>query len=153
MVGVGLRIAKKITITILIGFLETFFIVSCGHYLDPEEKDNPQEVVWKLNKNVEGLRNLAVACMKRDSIAIFSIHYNEDGSVIYHLNMKDEGDIDLYSEIVTHKILVPELSMIKDEDTFLWSLNGQSLKDYRGEEVTVTDKDKLLSFILKDEAI
>ena len=47
---------------------------------EPEIVDNPQEAVLKLNKNVGGLKNLAAGCVAADSVAIFSIQYNEDGT-------------------------------------------------------------------------
>ena len=81
---------------ILSGILLVSIVSTCGkNNQEPEVVDNPQEAVWKLNKNVEGLKNLAAACVAADSIAIFSIQYNEDGSVLYRVNMKDGGDVDL----------------------------------------------------------
>lgn len=135
------------------GLLASFLLFSCNNKIEPENKDNPLEIVWKLNKNVEGLRNLAKACIKADSIAIFSIQYNDDGSVLYRLGMKDEGDLQLYSEIVANKLQVPELSMKSTGDNFVWSINGITLKDSKGQEVIVSDQTRTPSFTAEEGKI
>lgn len=120
---------------------------------EPELIDNPQEAVWKLNKNVQGLKDLAAGIVAADSIAIFSIHYNEDGSVLYCLDLKDGGDVDLYSEIVTHKIIVPKLSMNLVDDAFYWTVNSSFLTDQTGNRIAVADESMPISFLLQDEII
>lgn len=138
----------------LFGLLVVSLISAClNATLEPEEEETPSGVVWKLNKNVKGLRGLANACMKADSIAVFNIEYNDDGSVLYWLSMKNEGDIELYSEIVSDEILVPELSMQWVENAFFWTVNGVILTDLDGTRVTVTDLTRPISFILRDESI
>ncbi len=116
---------------------------------EPEIVDNPQEAVWKLNKNVEGLKSIAAA----DSVAIFSIQYNEDGSVLYRLNLKESSDVDLYSEIVTRKIVVPELSMNQAGEDFYWTVNGSFLTNLSGNRIAVMDESMPISFSLQDETI
>lgn len=109
--------------------------------LNPEgEQVVSHEVINKLNKNVEGLKRLAVACMEADSVAIFDIEYNEDGSVLYWLSMEDSGDIELYSEIVSPEISVPEVSIMKDGEEFFWMVNSVYLKDSKGNRISVTGK-------------
>lgn len=121
--------------------------------LGPEEDGSPLGTVWKLNKNVTGLRGLANACMNADSVALFNIEYNDDGSVLYWLSMKMGGDIDLYSEIVSQEICVPELSMQKVGGSFYWMVNGIFLTDSNGEQISVTDVTKPISFLLHDKSI
>lgn len=140
--------------TVLAGITVVSMVSACNKKnQEPEVIDNPQEAVWKLNKNVEGLKDLAAGIVAADSIAIFSIQYNEDGSVLYRLNLKEGGDVDLYSEIVTHKIIVPELSMNKVDDAFYWTVNGSFLTDQNGNRIAVADKSMPISFHLQDETI
>ena len=140
--------------TVLAGITVVSMVSACNKKSqEPEVIDNPQEAVWKLNKNVEGLKDLAAGIVAADSIAIFSIQYNEDGSVLYRVNLKDGGDIDLYSEIVTRKIQVPELSMNKADDAFFWTVNGSFLTDQTGTRVAVADESMPISFHLQDETI
>lgn len=120
---------------------------------EPQEDGTPLGSVWKLNKNVEGLRNLAKACMDTDSVAVFNITYNEDGSVLYWLSMKEGRDIDLFSEIVSEEICVPELSMTWDENDFYWTVNGAYLTGSDGSRISVTDLMKPISFLVHDESI
>ena len=140
--------------TLLAGIIVTSLVSACNKQnLEPEVVDNPQEAVWKLNKNVEGLKNLASGIVAADSISIFSIQYNRDGSVLYRLNLKDGGDVDLYSEIVTYKIVVPELSMNLVGDVFYWTVNGSFLTDQNGDRIAVADDSMPISFHLEDESI
>lgn len=140
--------------TVIVGITLVFLISACNKK-NPEQEivDNPQEVVWKLNKNRDGLKNLASGFVAADSIAIFSIQYNEDGSVLYRLNLKESGDVDLYSEIVAHRIAVPELSMNLSGEDFYWTVNGTFLTDQSGSRITVTDDSRPISFYLQDEMI
>ena len=119
----------------------------------PEDDGTPSTTVVKLNKNVVGLRDLANACMRADSIAVFSIEYNDDWSVLYWLSMKEGGDIELYSEIVSDEIRVPELSMKRNGNSFYWTVNGAFLKDSKGERICVTDSANPISFILRGDKI
>ena len=121
--------------------------------LVPVEDGSPLGAIWKLNKNVEGLRNLANVYMKADSIAIFNIDYNDDGSVKYWLSMKDGMDIELYSEIISEEICVPELSMEWDEGDFYWVVNGVPLYDSDGSRISVMDFSNPITFLLRDESI
>ena len=68
--------------------------LSSGIEIRPEDDGTPSTTVVKLNKNVSGLQDLAEACIKADSIAVFSIEYNDDGSVLYWLSMKAGGDFE-----------------------------------------------------------
>ncbi len=139
---------------LLSGILIASVISACKKKnLEPEIVDNPQEVVLKLNRNVGGLRGIAAGCAAADSIAIFSIQYNEDGSVLYRLNLKERGDVDLYSEIVTRKMKVPELSMNRDGEEFYWTVDGAFLKDLNGDRIAVSDASKPVSFVLRNETI
>ena len=136
------------------GMLIVSMVTACNKKnQEPEVVDNPQEAVWKLNKNVEGLKDFAAGIVAADSIAIFSIQYNEDGSVLYRLNLKEGGDVDLYSEIVTRKIVVPELSMNQAGGDFYWTVNGTFLTDQSGNRIAVADDSKPISFFLQDETI
>ena len=140
--------------TVVAGITVIVLVSACNKKnSEPEIVDNPQEAVWKLNKNVEGLKDLAAGIVAADSIAIFSIQYNEDGSVLYRLNLKDGGDVDLYSEIVTRKIVVPELSMNQADEDFYWTVNGSFLTDLSGNRIAVADALKPISFSLQDEII
>ena len=131
-----------------------FIISAClNKPLEPVEDGTPLGVVWKLNKNMEGLRRLADACIKSDSIAVFSLNYKDDGCVLYWLSMKDCGDLELFSEIVSEEVLAPELSMDWVDNTFYWMVNGVFLLDSRGSRVAVNDLTKPVSFLLHDEAI
>ena len=121
--------------------------------IDPVDDDSPVGTVWKLNKNVEGLKKLAKACMEADSVAFLSLNYHDDGSVLYWISMKKEGDIELFSEVVSEEIRVPELSMDKVEDCFYWTVDGVFLTDSEGSRVAVTDLAKPVSFLLNNESI
>ena len=138
----------------LIGLFFVSFISAClkGN-LDQEEGGALQGVVAKLNKNVEGLRNLSYSIMTVDSVAVFSMGYNYDGSVLYLLNMRGGENIELFSEIVSQEIPVPELSMEWDEKDFYWTVNGVLLTDSDGACVSVTDSSRPISFVLQDESI
>ena len=125
--------------------------VSPSH--DPVMDGAPPGTVLKLNKNVSGLRKLASACLKVDSIAVFCIDYNDDGSALYWLSMKEEGDIELYSEIISRDVRVPELSMEFVENDFYWSIDDVLVTDINGDHVAVTDFSKSVSFFLHDEVI
>lgn len=123
---------------------------------NPDTSDSQivqHEVVRKLNKNVEGLRKLAESSMKVDSVAIFNMDYNDDGSVLYWLSTKEGEDIELYSEIVSQEILVPELSMSWFENSFYWFINGSYLTDSEGNRIPVTDQTESISFSIRDERI
>ncbi len=148
------RVCKTLFRLFLIGLFFVSFISAClkGN-LNQEDGGAPQGVVVKLNKNVEGLRNLAYSIMNVDSVAIFSMGYNQDGSVLYLLNLKGGENIELFSEIVSQEIPVPELSMNRDENDFYWTVNGVLLTDSDGARVSVTDSSKPVTFVLQDESI
>lgn len=132
--------------------LVAFLIYACSPTpLDLKEQDFPIGSVWRLNKNQIGLQHLANACMKADSVAAFNLVYNTDGSVLYWLSMKDEGDIELFSEIVSDEFLVPELSMNREGEVFYWTVNGSYLNDSGGDRISVTDSTRQISFqVYKD---
>ena len=139
-------------------FLSGAFIVSlmsaCANTpLEPEEDRTPYEAVLKLDKNVAGLRKLAEACMSADSVAVFHIEYNEDRSVLYWLSMKAGGDIELFSEIVSEEMLIPELSMNRDDEIFYWTVNGSYLLDSDESRIAVTDYSRAVTFLLYEDAI
>ena len=141
---------------LLLGILAVSFLSAClssGLEIKPEDDGTPSTTVVKLNKNVGGLRDLAEVCLKADSIAVFNIEYNDDGSVLYWLSMKAGGDIELYSEIVSDEMRVPELSMKREGNSFYWTVNGDFLKDSKGGRISVTDPAKPISFILRGESI
>ena len=115
--------------------------------IDPVDDASPVGTVWKLNKNVEGLKKLAMSCMKADSVAFLSIQYNGDGSALYGLSMKDGSEIELLSEIVSEEIRFPELSMDKVDGSFYWMINGSFLTDSEGNRVSVTDLTMPVSFL------
>ena len=147
-------ITKGFSRILLLGILSMFIISAClNKPLEPVEDGTPLGVVWKLNKNMEGLRCLADACIKSDSIAVFSLNYKDDGCVLYWLNMKDCGDIELFSEIVSEDVLVPELSMDWVNNAFYWMVNGVFLLDSSGNRVAVSDLTKPVSFLLQDGSI
>ena len=78
----GDRVGILLGRTVLAGITVVSMLSACNKKnQEPEVIDNPQEAVWRLNKNVEGLKDLAASIVAADSIAIFSIQYNEDGSV------------------------------------------------------------------------
>lgn len=121
--------------------------------IKPEDDGTPSTTVVKLNKNVRGLRDLANACITADSIAVFNFEYNDDGSVLYWLSLKEGGNIELYSEIVSEEFLVPELSMVRVENEFYWTVSGEILTDSKGNRVSVTDLNKPISFVLRGDSI
>jgi hypothetical protein len=150
-------ILRRLFQTIIIGFFILSFFPAClkADNLDPEEEqqqDTPQEVVKKLNKNVVGLKGLAEACIRADSIAVFDIDYLTDGSVLYWLSLEKGGDIELYSEIVSSEMSVPELSMSKIGDEFFWIINGAYLTDSDGTKVSVAGMAKPV-FSMDEESI
>jgi hypothetical protein len=155
MKSVTFRLIKNL-IQIPLGLSAVLIVLSCRGTLEddkPEDDGTPSTTVMKLNKNVSGLRDLANACMRADSIAVFSIEYNDDWSVLYWLSMKEGGDIELYSEIVSDEIRVPELSMKRNGNSFYWTVNGAFLKDSKGERISVTDSSNPISFILRGDKI
>ena len=155
MKSAAFRLIKNL-IQIPLGLSAVLIVLSCRGTLEddkPEDDGTPSTTVMKLNKNVSGLRDLANACMRADSIAVFSIEYNDDWSVLYWLSMKEGGDIELYSEIVSDEIRVPELSMKRNGNSFYWTVNGAFLKDSKGERISVTDSSNPISFILRGDKI
>ena len=120
---------------------------------EPVEVSSPVGVVMRLNKNVEGLRNLAHACMSVDSVAIFSIGYNNDGSFLYLLNMREGENIEMYSEIHSDEFHVPELSMEWVDGEFCWTIDGVFLTDSKDARICVTDLSKPVTFLLQGESI
>ena len=130
-----------------------YFSACLSKDLEPEDDGTPSSTVAKLNRNVQGLRDVANACMNVDSIAFFNIEYHEDGSALYWLRMKGGGDIELYSEIVSDEILVPELSMVRKGESFYWTVNGTVLTDPKGNILSVTDDSNPISFILRNGSI
>lgn len=144
-----------ICILLVLGLIVSAFYAcsSSAIELKPEDDGTPSTTVVKLNKNVNGLRDLANACIQSDSIAVFNFEYNDDGSVLYWLSLKEGGDIELYSEIVSDEFLVPELSMVRVGDEFYWTVNGEILTDSKGRRVSVTDLSKPISFILRGDSI
>ena len=150
------NLARSISRILLFGFLAVSFLSAClssGLEIKPEDDGTPSTTVVKLNKNVRGLRDLAEACLKADSIAVFNINYNDDGSVLYWLSMKAVGDIELYSEIVSETIRVPELSINTEGDSFFWTVNGAYLMDPDGNRISVTDLTKPISFLVYEDVI
>ena len=150
-------IEKALSRISLFGTIVMFLMSACSSTsVEPpaeEEEDSPIGTVWKLNKNLEGLQKLANACMKADSVAIFNITYNQDRTVLYWLNMKEGGDIELFSEIVSEEVLIPELSMDLDGEFFYWTVNGTYLMDSDGNRISVTDVAKPISFLLYEDVI
>lgn len=149
-------LVRRISGSLVFGFLAVSFLPAClsaAIDIKPEDDGTPSTTVVKLNKNVDGLRDLANACMQSDSIAVFNFEYNDDGSVLYWLSLKEGGDIELYSEIVSEEFLVPELSMVRVENEFYWTVNGEILTDSKGRRVSVTDLSKPLSFVLHGDSI
>ncbi len=155
MKSAAFRLIKNL-IQIPLGLSAVLIVLSCRGTLEddkPEDDGTPSTTVMKLNKNVSGLRDLANACMRADSIAVFSIEYNDDWSVLYWLSMKEGGDIELYSEIVSDEICVPELSMKRNGNCFYWTVNGAFLKDSKGERISVMDSSTPIFFILRGDKI
>ena len=83
-----------------------FFSACINEDLAPEDDGTPSSTVAKLNRNVQGLRDVANACMNADSIAFFNIEHHDDGCALYWLKTKEGGNIELYSEIVSDDIVV-----------------------------------------------
>ena len=136
------------------GLLAIFVVSAClSKVSQPVEDGSPQGVAWKLNKNVDGFRVLANACMASDSVALFDMDYHEDGSILYWLSMKEKGDVELYSEIGSDDILVPELSIDLLDGVFYWMVNKAFLLDLDGNRIAVTDLSKTVSFLLQDKTI
>lgn len=110
---------KRVFRVSFFGILLLSLISAClDRVPDPLKEGTPFDAVLKLNKNIDGLRNLAFACSGTDSIALFSIKYYDDGSVGYLLGMKEGRSVELYSEIVSDLIRVPELSMVQSKGVF-----------------------------------
>ena len=147
------RIEETLSRIVLFGSVVVSLISACSNTTLEPEDDSPIGTVWKLNKNLEGLQHLASACMNADSVAIFSLAYNEDGSVLYWLGMKEAGDIELFSEVISEEILVPELSMNRDGDCFYWTVNGSYLMSPEGDRISVTDLTKPISFLVYEDVI
>ena len=143
----------KVSRIVVFGILIMSFMSACTKTPLESEEDSPKDPIWKLDKNRDGLIDLANACMKADSIAIFNITYNPDRSVLYWLSMKEGGDVELYSEIVSEEVQVPELSMDYDDGVFYWILNGTYLVGMDGNRIAVTDLSSPISFVLYDDVI
>ena len=149
-------IIRSIFRLLLFGLLAVSFLSAClssDFEIEFEDDGTASTPVVKLNKNVSGLRDLAEACLKADSIAVFNINYNDDGSVLYWLSMKEVGDIELYSEIVSETMRIPELSMNTDGDYFFWTVDGSYLMDPDGNRISVTDLTKPISFLVYEDVI
>ena len=147
------KIKDALSLVVFWGLLGMSLMSACSSITLEPHDDSPIGTVWKLNKNLEGLQHLASACMNADSVAIFSLAYNDDGSVLYWLSMKEVGDIELFSEVVSEEVLVPELSMNRDGDSFYWTVNGAYLMDPNGNRISVNDLTKPISFLVYDDVI
>ena len=138
----------------LLGLFVLPFLSAClNKDLELEDDGTPSSTVVKLNKNVQGFLGVANACMNADSIVFFNIEHHGDGSALYWLRMKEGGDIELYSEIVSDEIPVPKLSMNRIGESFYWTVNGTILTDSNGNKLSVTDDSKPISFILRNGTI
>ena len=136
------------------GLLAIFVVSAClSKVSQPIEDSSPQVMVSKLNKNVEGLRVLANACMVSDSVAIFDVDYRENRNSLYWLSLKEKGDIELYGEIYSEDGLLPSLSMDLQDGVFYWMVNNVFLLDKDGRRLAVTDLKRSISFLLQDETI
>lgn len=129
------------------------FTISIDSVLNLRENDTPHGTIAKLNKNVKGLNGLAKICMYADSVALFSIDYNNDGCVLYWISTKSGENIELYSEIVSDEIGIPVISMVHDRDSIYWTINGSFLLDSSGNRVCVTDLTRSLSFFLNNNIV
>ena len=139
---------------LLSGILLFPFVSACYAIApDFEEEETPLWAVMKLNKNVDGLRTLANACMYADSVASYCFEYNDDGSNLYWLRMKEAGEVELYGDIIDKGVCVPELSINLVGSVFYWFINGEFLTDSEGERIAVTDVSNPVSFFLNDETI
>ena len=136
------------------GLLAIFVVPAClSKVSQPVEDNSPQVMVSKLNKNVEGLRVLANACIASDSVAIFDLDYRENRNTLYWLSMKEKGDIELYGEIVSEDGVFPNLSMDLQDGVFYWMVNNAFVLDKDGNRISVTDLTKPISFSLRDESV
>lgn len=154
MKSVGFRYVQSLVkLALLFGLVVSFLLACQNNTIEYEEENSAKVAVWKLNKNVTGLKILADACMTLDSIAVFNIQYNGDGSVLYMLDMKEAGDIELFSEVISDEIRVPELSMELVDGIFFWTVNGAPLIESEGERISVTDSTKPISFLLQDGVV
>lgn len=148
------RIEKTVSRIVVFGSIVMSLMSACSSTsIEQPEEDSPIGSIWKLNKNLEGLQTLANACMNADSAALFSLAYNGDGSVLYWLSMKEEGDIELISEIISEDVLIPKLSMNQDGGLFYWTVNGTYLMDSEGTRISVTDASRPISFLLYEDVI
>ena len=139
---------------LLLGVLLMPATTSCKNKgLDPEILDDPLDLTRKLNQNVIGLRNLTKACIVSDSVAIFSIKYNSDESVVFQIGMKDESDVELFSEIVTHNLSAPEVSIDQVGVDFFWIVNGSFLTDLNGNRINVLDNTNPVIFFFTGDSI
>ena len=146
----SLRIKGRLR-NILFGVIFTTLFSCSSLTLEADDEGPLSSTVRKLNSNVRGLRELANACMSADSIALFSIQYNGDGSVLFSVSLKNGSNIGLFSEIVADDISVPELSMDKEDGVFYWTVNGVPLADSYGDRIAVTDLTKPLAFFVQNE--
>ena len=138
----------------MLSSLLTLVSFSCRNMsLDPEVLDNPYDLTRKLNQNVIGLKNLAESCVSSDSIALFSIKYNSDESVVFQIGMKKERDVELFSEIVTHNLSAPNLSIQRSEGDFFWLVDGSFLTDLNGERIKVLDDENPIIFFVNGDSI
>ena len=138
---------------IIIVFTSLFSACMKTVVIDPVNDDSPVGTVWKLNKNVEGLKKMAIACMEADSVAFFDFKHNDDGSILYWLYLKGAGEITLFNEIISNGIRVPDLSMEKVDEVFYWTVNGVFLTDSEGDRFAVTDVTRPVTFYYNDELI
>ena len=154
MIGPKVIFKKSIIRIPLFGILVLSLLSACLDKTPEHMQGDPHlDVVLKLNKNVDGLRHLASACMAEDSIVVFNIEHNADKSVCYLLGMKEGDSVELFSEIISDLVRVPELSMEKEDDVFFWTIDGTPLLDSDGNKVAVADLTKTLSFFLQDESV
>ena len=140
-------------LSVSMGFLLLHTIPSCSKNDDSDllPKESLEEIVFKLNINVEGLQNLVEGYAAADSVTLFSIERKGDGSVVYLLGMKEQRTAKLCSEIVSEKCDVPELSVKFDDSGFYWTLNGAWMVDSDGARIELLDRNRTPLFELEGD--
>ena len=137
-------VARSLFLVIIAGF------ASCAPLLPFEDTDVANDVLKRLNGNVEGMRSLIRAIESDDCINFFSLENEEDSSFVYCFETSLGNSIFLYSELPSDNRAIPVLSFAKYEDSYYWIIDGEWLADKSGSKVAVMDSKKVPYFTLED---
>lgn len=110
---------------------------SCGSKeLLPIEADN-QVIVQRINNNVIGMRKLLIASFSHSLASSFYINLTYDRKPVFHITLKEEGEVVLFNDIPLDSKSAPIVSIGLDQGAYYWLTNGGWLLDSSGNRIDV----------------